>query len=96
MVSFRNLFKGTYRVEHHCENCNQSVELYIPRGTYLYEYLKNKKCKCYNCGCRILALLNEDINPEELEKKHLEELKRARERIEKLKNRPKFLRKDED
>lgn len=96
MVNLGNLFRGTYRVEHYCENCGQNVELFIPRGVYLYEHLKAKECKCYNCGCRIRALMNQEINPEELELKHIQELKRARERIEAIKNRPSFLRGKEE
>ena len=91
-----DLFKSSYYVETICENCKETTNLKIPKGIYVYEHLKRKECTCYHCGCRIRSLVNEELIPEELELTHKEELARLREKVEKIKNRPKFLRPKEE
>lgn len=86
-----DLFKPSYFVGAYCENCGETTEIRIPKGIYIYDHLKRKECKCFHCGCRIRTLLNRDLNPDRLEEDHKEELQKIREKIDKMKSRPKFL-----
>jgi hypothetical protein len=78
-----NIFKSLmkYTASSYCENCGHEIILRIPRGVYIYDHLKQDKALCPNCRCAIKKLINEDIKPEELEKKHREELRKLREKL---------------
>jgi hypothetical protein len=86
----------SYFVDAYCENCGETTELRVPKGVYIYEHLKRKNCRCYHCGCRVRTLFNKDLQPNELERKHEEELKELRRKINEANNRPSFLRPKED
>jgi hypothetical protein len=44
---------GKYSIRTKCENCGKDCELWIPRGTPVNEFVKDKAGKCDNCGCII-------------------------------------------
>lgn len=76
-----NLFTLKYEIEALCENCGSTTILRIPRGTYVYDFLKQKECNCQKCGCRVRKLLNDELNPKELEQEHKKELMSLRDRL---------------
>lgn len=76
----------SYRYNAVCENCGEKIVLKVPRGTYVYEFLKDDKCKCYNCGCRIRRILTDDnkgADPLDLERIHQRELYKLKEEVKK-------------
>lgn len=83
MGFFKNL--NGYVINAYCENCGKETTLRIPRGMYIYEFLKTEKSKCMKCGCRVRKMVNEDLDPEGLEREHKKELSSLRERLRKNK-----------
>jgi len=45
---------STYRSEFSCENCDETFEMNVPKGTEVTEFCKDKKCP--NCGCITVVL----------------------------------------
>lgn len=74
-------FAGTYEVKALCENCGKETMLIVPRGQFVYEFMKTKKSVCIYCGCRIQEVSNEEIDPKHLEEKHKAELQKLRDRL---------------
>lgn len=75
------MFKKKYSVEVYCNNCASQSTLKIPKGTFVYEFLKDRKCVCKECGCRVRETVDERINPDNLERQHKQELERIRSKI---------------
>lgn len=43
--------EDTYEYNHECENCKNDIDLEIPLGIKVSDYLKDKVCEV--CGCKI-------------------------------------------
>lgn len=76
-----SLFTPKYEIEVYCNNCGYTSEIKIPKGMFVYDFLKSKDSKCRNCGCRVREAIDGRIDPEKLEREHKEELNKIRRRL---------------
>ena len=81
MDKLKRMFGSKYKVDTICENCNQKTVLFIPFGTYVYDFLGEKECRCNNCGCVMLKLMSDKLDPESLKKEHKRELMSLKEKL---------------
>lgn len=76
------ILKRKYEVEVYCDNCAYTSTIRIPKGTFVYDFLRSKGCVCDNCGCRVRELVDDRLNPLKLEQRHKQELAEIRRKIE--------------
>ena len=81
MANWKYVLGITYNVKSLCENCNEQTIIRVPKGTYVYDFLDERECKCDYCGCRITEVVSDSVNPSELKKKHERKLSSLKEKV---------------
>ena len=64
--TLKKLFKGKYKTEIRCSNCNRTLVVFIEKGVTILQYKQNGKCS--HCGCKYEDYLKEINNPIEEKK----------------------------
>jgi hypothetical protein len=71
-------FRKSYAITVECTNCLQIMELSVPKGVTIEEFLGRESAKCKFCGCSTLKKIPTRKVEKEAERKELFNLKKRK------------------